>query len=38
LTFAETTQPGAFDGADMHEDIPAAVIRLDEGRTAAQPG
>jgi hypothetical protein len=30
LSLIEAMHPSAFDGADMHEDIPAAVIRLDE--------
>jgi hypothetical protein len=30
LSLIEPTHPGAFDGADVHEDILAAVIRLDE--------
>ena len=30
LSFVESLQSGAFDGADMHENVLAAVIRLDE--------
>jgi hypothetical protein len=30
LSLVEPTHPSAFDGADVHEDILAAIIRLDE--------
>jgi hypothetical protein len=30
LSLVEAVHPGAFDGADMHENILTAVIRLDE--------
>jgi hypothetical protein len=30
LSFVEAVHPGTFDGADVHEDILAAVIRLDK--------
>ncbi len=30
LSLVEAVHPGAFDGADVHEDILAAVIRLDK--------
>src|SRR5271154_1819021 len=32
LSLVETLYPGALDGADMHENILAAVIRLDEAK------
>jgi hypothetical protein len=32
LPFVEAVQPRALDGADMHEDIFAAVIRLDKAK------
>ena len=30
LSLIEAIHPGTFDGADVHEDILAAIIRLDE--------
>ena len=30
LSFVEVSHPGALDRADMHEDVLAAIIRLDE--------
>jgi hypothetical protein len=33
LTFIEAVHPCAFDGADMHEDVFAAIIRLNEAET-----
>ena len=30
LSLVEVSHPGAFDRADVHEDILAAIIRLDE--------
>ena len=32
LSLVETVHPGALDGADVHENILAAVIRLDEAK------
>jgi hypothetical protein len=32
LTLAKIVEPGALDGADMDENILAAVIRLDEAK------
>ena len=32
LSLAEAAHPGALDGADVHENILAAVIRLDEAK------
>jgi hypothetical protein len=32
LSLVETAHPSALDGADMHENILAAVIRLDEAK------
>jgi hypothetical protein len=32
LSLAEAAHPGPLDGADVHENILAAVIRLDEAK------
>ena len=33
LSLIETVHPGAFDRADMHEDVLAAVVRLNEAES-----
>ena len=34
LSLVEGTHASAFDGADVHEDIPAAFIRLNEAEAS----